>query len=241
MPSRFDEYLFEFYRELDSVLAAIEIGTVERTLGASTETRDAATEAHLILAQLRGILHERRRRFEQIASPYELAEFDKVEYACASFADEKLLEAKWDGASIWPQLLVERSLYKTAISGKRVFSLIDETLASSDMSETARSVAKVYLTLLQLGFRGQFDSNENEKRLTGYRKRLVQFLGVVPEVEQSNPLFDRAYRVAATIGADLREAPSWRHWMIVAVVGYLLASTAVWLMLVYRVQALGGL
>ncbi len=91
----------------------------------------------------------------------------------AALADEVLLSTDWAGRAYWRHVLVEATLFKSSYAGERVFQDLDQLLQARDSSN--RSLGRLYLYLLSLGFQGRYRGQPLDK-VAEYRRELFQFV-----------------------------------------------------------------
>ncbi len=85
-------------------------------------------------------------------------------YVMAAVADETFVHLQiepletqrkpWEGQQYWLENLLEMRLFRSHVAGERIFRNIENVLQRQD--QAAEELAAVYLTVLALGFRGQF-------------------------------------------------------------------------------------
>jgi type IV/VI secretion system ImpK/VasF family protein len=102
---------------------------------------------------------------------------DDLRYVMAAWSDELLmspsLEAR-EGAEV--STSVEQRLFQTMEAGEKVFWCIDRVL--SRRSEGDLQMAPVYLTLLAMGYRGQYGDSDMPQRLRVQLEDLCAACGV---------------------------------------------------------------
>ena len=91
----------------------------------------------------------------------------------AALADEVLLHTDWSGRAHWRHLLIEATLFGSAHAGEQVFVEIDQLLRERDPAR--RTVARLYLYVLALGFSGRYRSSADPAPIARYRRELFQF------------------------------------------------------------------
>jgi type VI secretion system protein ImpK len=93
----------------------------------------------------------------------------------AALADEIFLHLDWAGRDAWRQNLVEAKLFGTHRAGEELFERIDDLLRDSDSGRT--EIARVYLSVLALGFQGKFRGRSDaEQEIEVIRRRLYRFI-----------------------------------------------------------------
>jgi type IV/VI secretion system ImpK/VasF family protein len=135
--------------------------------------------------------------------------YDRVRYPLVVFADEIILNSKWEYARDWGTQLLERRFFETEVGGDRFFQLCEEL----DMSNP--DVASIFYTCLSIGFRGRYDPEAEELRLL---KRDILTKCPRPVKEPGAPLCPAAYSVRER---KIRRLPSilkWSHIFILFVI-----------------------
>ncbi len=113
---------------------------------------------------------EARRSGGSAAMEYE----SQARYLKAVLADEILLNSDWAGREQWRHELLEAKLFKSSHAGEQVFFQIDQLLSAREPSQ--RPLAKLYLYVISLGFKGQFRGDADLNKLASYRTDLFQFI-----------------------------------------------------------------
>ncbi|WP_328804865.1 DotU family type IV/VI secretion system protein [Noviherbaspirillum galbum] len=96
----------------------------------------------------------------------------------AALADEIMLNTDWAGRAYWHHVLIEATLFKTSFAGERVFQDLDQLLSEREASR--RSVGRLYLYLLSLGFQGRYRGAAGQAKIAEYRRELFQFIYMRP-------------------------------------------------------------
>jgi type VI secretion system protein ImpK len=149
----------------------------------------------------------------------------------AALADETLLNTDWAGRSHWRHVLVESTLLQSAHAGQQVFADIDQLLRERDPAR--RSVARLYLHLLALGFQGRYRGSADLAPIAYYRRQLFQFAYQrAPDLRARDAvLSEQPYASTLSSGAgQLLSKPSRRNVMLaLALLGLLGLSELLWL------------
>jgi type VI secretion system protein ImpK len=98
----------------------------------------------------------------------------QARYLKAVLADEILLNSDWAGREHWRHELLEAKLFKSSHAGEQVFFQIEQLLSAREPSQ--RSLAKLYLYVISLGFKGQFRGDADLSKIANYRNDLFQFI-----------------------------------------------------------------
>ena len=170
---------------------------------------------------------EARRSGGASAMEYE----SQARYLKAVLADEILLNSDWAGREHWRHELLEAKLFKSSHAGEQVFSQIDQLLSAREPSQ--RPLAKLYLYVISLGFKGQFRGDADLSKLASYRNDLFQFIFQRPaelsgaERRLSEVPYDNTLSHFAS-----RRLPKISRWWIkfgLIFAGMLVVSELVWL------------
>jgi type VI secretion system protein ImpK len=203
-----------------------ELLTVEKQIAAGEMTaRDAreTLERHLQRQQVAA---------EREAGQYGVEMFVRAKYAMAALADEHLLRVDSPAKDTWIGELLESAVFKSQRAGEKVFREIDDLQA--DRRVGTEDLARVYLTILGLGFQGKYrEVRDSEMSLEQYRHKLYRIIyGQEPPVSQldSSKIIPGAY--AATLDdADKSELPYLRPWVLALVfifVVWIAVAHALW-------------
>ncbi|MEM5299315.1 DotU family type IV/VI secretion system protein [Burkholderia sp. JPY481] len=152
-------------------------------------------------------------------------------YLKAVLADEILLNTPWAGRERWTAYLLESTLFRTNVAGDLVFRRIEQLLSERETSR--RSIARLYLFSLAMGFQGRFRGADAAERLRSYREELYEFvyqrradLGgrdrVLSEIAYANTLSHVAPRKLPTVSR-------WAMIFMLVAVSLLAISEVLWL------------
>lgn len=148
----------------------------------------------------------------------------------AALADEVLLHTGWAGRAHWRHVLVEATLLGTAHAGQQVFVQIDQLLRERDPAR--RAVARLYLYVLALGFRGRYRGDPAPVALATYRRELFQFAYQrAPDLHAGAAvLSEQAYASTLSYGAGQRVSRLSRRGLTVGLMllFLLVLSEALW-------------
>lgn len=149
-------------------------------------------------------------------------------YAFAAVADELLSYADWPGAAAWPACLLERRVFDSQLSGRRLFEQIEQTLLAP-RSRLVLEMAGLYLDCLNLGFQGKYrDAVKGSKELDELRQKL--FVLLYPHAPGFE--FGAAERAHLLVTAPAQRAignpARWYLWPLGVLALPLLASAGVW-------------
>ncbi len=158
-----------------------------------------------------------------------LAQHDQAEYVMAATADELFIGLDWDGANDWRLHPLEAELFGTRRAGQEIFARIERLVDGADPFDA--DMAAVYLTALELGFKGRFADAVDRQTLDTYEAELRKLVGRAPRV--TSPLVPQCYENTSVAGSG-RRLPGSRIWWrtAVAIVGVCLVAavllTATW-------------
>lgn len=106
---------------------------------------------------------------------FALEVYRRAQYAMAALADEVFLNLDWAGREAWRDHLLEARLFGSHRAGEELFERIEELLRDRDT--VYGELARVYLTVLALGFQGKYRGRpDGERELDSYRRRLFRFI-----------------------------------------------------------------
>ncbi len=152
-------------------------------------------------------------------------------YLKAALADELLLTTDWAGRLHWRQTLLESRLFRTSHAGEKVYADIDDLLSQRD--PVHRPLARLYLSVLSLGFQGRYRGSDSLERIVTYRRDLFQFIFQrAPDLRERDRTLSAAAYASTLSHLQARRVPRLaRRWMLMlcALLGLLLISQALWL------------
>jgi type VI secretion system protein ImpK len=230
---RDDPFLVIAFRQFyaDVLRRKHEVEANPRAHAGEASAQDAALRAVRVRDLLLGKLRRQEAEAGRRGGDWGAESYRDAQYAMATLADEVFLGLDWDGRQAWNDHLLEASLFGTYVGGERLFTMIDELLASPD--PLRRPLGAVYLMVLSLRFQGRFrDRVDAGERIESYRRRLYAF--VYPDARSAlrndRPVFANAYRHTASDAAPDRLPPT-RRWvaaLVAAVALYLAISHGFW-------------
>jgi type VI secretion system protein ImpK len=141
-----------------------------------------------------------------------LQPLDEAQYVMAATADELFINPDWDGAGDWTTRPLEVELFGTRRAGEEIFARIDRLV--SGHGPVATEMAAVYLTALELGFKGQYADPDDQPTLDAYEARLRELIGRRPAM--TGPLVPECYDHTTVAAPGLR-LPGSRVWWSAAV------------------------
>ena len=138
--------------------------------------------------------------------------YKRAQYAMAALADEVFLHLDWHGREAWRQNLIEAKLFGSHRAGEELFERIEDLLRDRDAGQA--ELARVYLSVLALGFQGKYRGKPDaDHELEVIRRRLYRFIfGRDPRVVRGREaLVPQAY--ASTLERPRVELPHLKPWI----------------------------
>jgi type VI secretion system protein ImpK len=210
-----------------------------------SEAADADPElaAQGLSRHLLNLLEIQTLQSRRDSTRFEMESVADARYLKAVLADEILLNTEWTGRDRWTAYLLESTLFRTNVAGDLVFRKIEQLL--SDREPSRRSVARLYLFALAMGFQGKFRGTEAAPQLRSYREELYEFIYQrrADLGGRDRVLADAAYANTLSHVAP-RKLPTVSRWTVVFVLAFvsmLAISELLWLWQSWPVrQALHG-
>lgn len=210
-----------FLDELEKVRARVSAGDASSAEAAAQEL-----SRHML-----SLLEIQTLQARRDSTRFDAENLADARYLKAVLADEILLNAEWAGRDRWTAYLLESTLFRTNVAGDLVFQRIEQLLSGREPSR--RSIARLYLFALAVGFQGRYRGADAAQRLRGYREELYEFvyqrradLGgrdrVLAPAAYSNILSHVAPRKLPTVSR-------WTFIFLLGVVSLLAVSEIAWL------------
>ncbi|HTH74958.1 MAG TPA: DotU family type IV/VI secretion system protein [Trinickia sp.] len=230
----------DFYQEV----AAIKQAQADGWLGAylagehAPQPGTGAEFAQRISARLLGALRRQERR----CSDGEASEAGQLErkalYLMAALADEILIfELEWPGRDAWLAVLLEQSMFGSSHAGSRFFAMAEQLVRDDLRTPLHVDLAAVFLLAMELGFKGRYRARQAQPQLDKIRGQLYQLVSSSASgtPSESEHAFAQAYAYSLTGHRDERLAPvsPWRNLGLYGLIGYLLLTTAAWIVLMH--------
>jgi type VI secretion system protein ImpK len=192
---------------------------------------DAAEAAQTLSKDLLQLIELQTLEARRSGGAAALENEPQARYLKAVLADEILLNSDWTGREHWRHELLETKLFKTSNAGEQLFVQIDHLLSTREPSQ--RSIAKIYLYVISLGFQGQYRDAEDVGILTRYRNDLFMFI-FQRQAELAGAerrLSDLPYdNTLSNFSANrLPKISRWWIKLILMMVGMLIFSELIWL------------
>ncbi len=92
---------------------------------------------------------------------------DEILFALICFFDEIFISLNWNGRQYWRLDSMEKALYTSQAGGDIIFNAIEKIITEKNPKDA--ELAKIYYTLLKLGFKGRYrerDFTEKYEELT---------------------------------------------------------------------------
>lgn len=235
-----------FYEEIARIKLAILKGELMRLLEPDNPhaEMDPDQMAERIAHRLLVVLDRQSRDVQAAATGAELETYRHARYAMVALADEIfILELNWPGAEHWPEYLLEYTVERTRVAGRRFFSLVEDLMGVGERTMLDADLAAVLLLAMQLGFQGMYRGPEGRQKLRQYRARLYPLasgrkLGSV-EVHAFPQAYD--YTVVSDRENTRIALAPWLRAAAYGAIGYLVLSSLVWLLLTWSLlDAING-
>jgi type VI secretion system protein ImpK len=235
----------QFHGELLRLTKQVEEGNWvfdPATAGTPEAVQDAAPSA--VWRRLLSLLERQELEASRDGGDFAVELFRRAKYAMAALADEIFLNLPWAGREAWREHLLEHRLFGSHRAGEEMFERIEALLRDRDSAYG--ELARVYLTVLALGFQGKYRGSPHAAaELADYRRRLFQFIfGREPRtVKGDEQVVPQAY--ASTLDeAHASELPHLRPWVwaIAAVlVLWIAVGHLIWTDATARLQSTAGI
>ncbi len=157
--------------------------------------------------QLAEALRNERAAMARSAHSGALPQFDEAQYVMAATADELFIGLNWDGADDWRLHPLEAELFGTRRAGQEIFARVERLIDGSNPFNA--EMAAVYLTALELGFKGTFADADDTHTLERYESDLREMVG--GSLSTRAPLVPQCYENTIVVGSGL-QMPASRVW-----------------------------
>lgn len=157
--------------------------------------------------------------------------YEEIKFAMVVLVDEIFLNIDWSAHSYWENNLLEQRIYGTHSGGQVLFQKIDNIL--KQRNPIWNDVARVYLAVLGLGFRGKFINPADQENLQKYSAQLYVLINNMPigSVQAPITVITPEASQETLSGLRAKELPDTRNWYIaftVITLLYLMISYLVW-------------
>ena len=136
-----------------------------------------------LFEQYKSFIFSFSQKLQSVTTQYYTGVVEDMRYLLTIFIDETFIGFKWFGKDHWTQNLLEHDLFKTHQSGDKFYEKLDALLVSYDA--TQGEIAKIYLTMLSLGFQGKYRGSENIEKIEEYRSKLCHLLGISTDISSA--------------------------------------------------------
>lgn len=173
---RFQDFYREVLRLRESVSQGAWVFDAERSAAPSAQnTPGGDTAPTAVWRTLLTLLERQALEAGRSGGDFALEIYRRAQYAMAALADEVFLNLDWAGREAWRDHLLEARLFGSHRAGEELFERIEELLRDRDT--VYGELARVYLTVLALGFQGRYRGQpDGERELDSYRRRLFRFI-----------------------------------------------------------------
>ncbi len=165
----------QFHAELVKLQERLRDGNAAFDFDAPADVRGAGLSASAAWRRILSILERQEQDAVRQGGDLGLEIYKRAQYAMAALADEIFLNMDWPGRDAWRQNLVEAKLFGTHRAGEELFERIDALLRDRDTGQA--EIARVYLSVLALGFQGKYRGRPDaEQEIEVIRRRLYRFV-----------------------------------------------------------------
>lgn len=204
----------EFYAEVIRLKGRVARGTwvfEPETSTAATAAEEPSATA--VWRSLLSLLERQSLDAGRSGGDFAVEIYRRAQYAMAALADEIFLHLEWAGRETWRDHLLEARLFGSHRAGEELFERIEELLRDRDTVHT--ELARVYLTVLALGFQGKFRGQPGaEQEIEGYRRRLFRFVfGRDPQAVRGNERLVPAAYVSTLDEGSSTTLPYLKPWV----------------------------
>jgi type VI secretion system protein ImpK len=234
-----------FYEDVARIKLAAQKGELSRLLRPDRphETLEPHDLAERVASRLLDVLDRQARDVAAASTEAEMAAYRRARYVMVALADEIfILNLPWPGAEHWPEHLLEHSIERSRIAGRRFFDEAQALIDCRAPTPLDVDLAAVLLLALQLGFQGRYRGREGRRTLADYRTRLYKLASAGEQGARRTHAFAQAYEYTVVSDRDntrIALAP-WVRAAVYGAIGYLVLSSLVWLVLTWSVlEAIG--
>lgn len=234
-----------FYEDVARIKLAVQRGELMRLLQPAAPHAEMAAHdlAALVAARLLGLLDRQARDVAATATEAELDAYRRARYVMVALADEIfILNLAWPAAEHWPEHLLEHTVERSRVAGRRFFDLAQALIDCRAPTPLDVDLASVLLLALQLGFEGKYRGREGRRMLAEYRAKLYKLASAGELGARREHVFAQAYDYTVVTDRDntrIALAP-WIRAAVYGALGYLVVSSLVWLALTWSLLATIG-
>lgn len=180
---------------------------------------------------LKDIFKNQSEEIMHLLDQVDTLQFKEAQYAMVSLADEIFLNLPWQGQKTWQKVLLEGELFQSQSAGSMIFQRIDTLLERYDPSRI--SVAKIYSSILTLGFKGKYNDTESQSIIKNYERKLYAYtFGKNPSIIQYsiNGLMPACYENTENFNtqAKLPDVKFWSKLIAGLFLVFLFISYIIW-------------
>ncbi|GLR12858.1 DotU family type IV/VI secretion system protein [Chitinimonas viridis] len=224
----------EFYEDVAVIKQAIAHGRLPLLLGGDLPAHASPADlASMVSGRLSQRLLQQGREMAVSSPEAELRAYRIVQFVMAGLGDEVfILEVDWPGNTHWLSNLIEYALFRRQQAGRTYFELLGNLLHTRGRGRLQLELGIIFLLTLQLGFKGEYRGQHGQAALASYRSKLLRYIADRrPLVSADKPVFSQAYSHTLIVKDDHRLAPMkpWYRAGAIALLVYLVVSTAIWL------------
>lgn len=220
-----NDKFYEFYRE---------VVALERQLAAGASPAEAREKLIALVAR-------QQHESERDEGHYGAEVYARAKYAMAALADEVFLRPESKARDAWMGHLLEAALFRSQRAGEKVFENIEDL--ANDRGAAAAELARIYLTVLGLGFQGKYRDRTDAAHALGEARRKLYHVIYKRDprpLAGEDRLVPDAYAETADNGIR-SELPYRRPWIWALALVLLLwlgAAHALWRNAIYDLEPL---
>lgn len=152
--------------------------------------------------------------------------FEDVKYAMVILADEVFIQNFHEFHTWWRDHLLEYEIFGTRVAGEMFYDKVESLLKTKD--SFFGDVGYVYLSLLQLGFRGKYFRDADLKKIESHKKDLYAYVyrkdQVISEKDFRYVLSTPLHVVQKNKIHTLPNPKKWLFYLLVSIVVYFAVS-----------------
>lgn len=174
------------------------------------EQGDAVSlQVESMAAALQDVLSKQHFHVLHHGGDYALSLYREVQYAMVALADELMLSMAWPGQKLWEDAILEQRVFNSHVAGEVIYDRIEQLIGQKDPERA--DIAKVYLLILGLGFKGKY--GDDVAQVNGVKRRLFLFIHHYQQrlKEDDFTLFPSAYGDVLEDGI-VHQLPNARAW-----------------------------
>ncbi len=134
-----------------------------------------------------------QKNMKQNRRSSEIKIIEEIIFTVICFFDETFICLNWNGRQFWRLDSIEKALYTSQAGGDVIFSKIEKIVLEKNPNDV--ELAKIYFTLLKLGFKGKYRelnfSNKYEELTENLREIFSHSISFEKEFEKPSYLISR--------------------------------------------------